>query len=114
MDRDFQISFRAKSYNDTYGLERIRVGYSTTGKRASDFIWVSDGDYVEVPTTWTLMSYKIPKDAKYVTINCVSNDGFHVIYRRHFVGTNNVRRLRLLQAIRSLDSTCTEFCQGEC
>lgn len=86
-DRDFQISFRAKSYNDTYGLERIRVGYSTTGKRASDFIWVSDGDYVEVPTTWTLMSYKIPKDAKYVTINCVSNEAFMLfiddIFRRH-------------------------------
>lgn len=93
-DRDFQISFRAKSYNDTYGLERIRVGYSTTGKRASDFIWVSDGDYVEVPTTWTLMSYKIPKDAKYVTINCVSNDAFMLFIDDIFVGTNNVRPLK--------------------
>lgn len=93
-DRDFQISFRAKSYNDTYGLERIRVGYSTTGKRASDFIWVSEGDYVEVPTTWTLMSYKIPKDAKYVTINCVSNEAFMLFIDDIFVGTNNVRPLK--------------------
>lgn len=93
-DRDFQISFRAKSYTDSYGLERIRVGYSTTGKRASDFIWVSEGDYVEVPTDWTLMSYKIPKDAKYVTINCVSQDAFMLFIDDIFVGTNNVRPLR--------------------
>lgn len=90
-DKDFQISFRAKSYTATFGLERIRVGYSTTGKRASDFIWVSEGDYVEVPTDWTLMTYNIPKDAKYVTINCVSQEAFMLFIDDLFVGTNKVR-----------------------
>lgn len=88
---DFQISFRAKSYNDSYGLERIRVGYSTTGKRASDFVWVSAGDYVEVPTEWTLMSYSIPKEAKYVTINCVSQEAFMLFIDDIFIGTNKIR-----------------------
>ena len=88
---DFQISFRAKSYNNTYGLERVRVGYSTTGKRASDFVWVSEGDYVEVPAEWTLMSYSIPKEAKYVTINCVSQEAFMLFIDDIFVGTNKIR-----------------------
>ena len=88
---DFQISFRARSYNDTYGLERIRVGYSTTGKRASDFVWVSEGDYEEVPVAWTLKSYRIPKEAKYVTVNCVSDDAFMLFIDDLFIGTNQVR-----------------------
>lgn len=100
-DKDFQISFRAKSYTATYGLERIRVGYSTTGKRASDFIWVSEGDYVEVPTDWTLMTYNIPKDAKYVTINCVSQEAFMLFIDDLFVGTNKVRPSNVASKIRS-------------
>ena len=88
---DFQISFRAKSYTESYGLERVRVGYSTTGKRASDFVWVSEGDYIEVPAEWTLISYSIPKEAKYVTINCVSQDAFILFIDDIFVGTNKIR-----------------------
>lgn len=88
---DFQVSFRAKSYNDVYGLERIRVGYSTSGKLASDFIFVSPNDYEEVPTDWTLFEYQIPSEAKYVTINCVSQDAFMLMIDDIFVGTNKVR-----------------------
>ena len=88
---DFQISFRAKSYNDTYGLERIRVGYSTSGKLASDFTFVSQNDYEEVPTEWTLYEYQIPSEAKYVTINCVSQDAFMLMIDDIFIGTNKVR-----------------------
>ena len=88
---DFQVSFRARSYNNQYGLERIRVGYSTTGKRASDFVWVSEGDYEEVPAAWTLKSYSIPKEAKYVTVNCVSDEAFMLFIDDLFVGANWVR-----------------------
>lgn len=88
---DFQVSFRARSYTDKYGLERIRVGYSTTGKLVSDFIWVSEGDYEEVPAAWTLKSYTIPKEAKYVTVNCVSNEAFMLFIDDLFVGTNQIR-----------------------
>lgn len=88
---EFQISFRAKSYNDSYGLERIRVGYSTSGKLASDFIFVSQNDYEEVPTEWTLFQYQIPREAKYVTINCVSQEAFMLLIDDIFIGTNTVR-----------------------
>ncbi len=90
-EEDFQVSFRAKSYTDNYGLERIRVGYSTTGKRASDFTYVSQAPYEEVPVEWTLMKYDIPKEAKYVTVNCVSQDAFMLLIDDLFVGTNKVR-----------------------
>lgn len=90
-EENFQISFRAKSYTDAYGLERFRVGYSTTGKQASNFIFINEGEYVEVPTEWTLFKYDIPKEAKYVTINCVSMEAFMMLIDDVFVGTNRVR-----------------------
>lgn len=88
---DFQISFRAKSYKDSWGLERFKVGYSTTGTRPSDFTFVQGGDYAEAPVKWTLFKYSIPKEAKYVCINCVSNDAFMFLLDDIFVGTNKVR-----------------------
>lgn len=92
-DTDFQISFMARSYkiSDNIAAERVRVGYSTTGRRPSDFKYVNEGDYVELPAAWTLVKYTIPKDAKYVTINCVSNDGFMLMIDDIFIGTNKVR-----------------------
>lgn len=90
-EEDFQISFRARSYTEQYGKERVRVGYSTTGKRPSDFTWVTQGEYEEVPAAWTLYQYAIPKEAKYVTINCVSHEAFMLMIDDIYVGTNIVR-----------------------
>ena len=92
-DEDFQVSFYARSYKtgSNFNPERIRVGYSTTGKRPSDFTYVNDGPYVELPSEWTLVKYTIPKDAKYVTINCVSDDAFMLLIDDIFIGTNKVR-----------------------
>lgn len=88
---DFKFSFRARSYSSTYALERIRVGYSTTNTSPSSFKWVNEGDYVELPTEWDLYEYDIPSEAKYVTINCVSNDAFMLMIDDIFIGTNNIR-----------------------
>lgn len=88
---DFQISFQAKSYKKEYGLERVRIGYSITGKNPSDFTFVTRSPYEEVPSEWTLMQYTIPKEAKYVTINCVSNDAFMLLIDDLFIGTNKIR-----------------------
>ncbi len=90
-DENFQVSFRAKSYTDAYGLERVRVGYSTTGTQASNFTYVTPGDYVEVPTDWTLFKYEIPREARYITVNCVSKEAFMLLIDDLFVGTNRVR-----------------------
>lgn len=92
-DADFQISFWARSYKtgDNYNAERIRVGYSTTGTQPSDFTFVNESPYVELPDEWTLVAYDIPKDARYVTINCVSDDAFMLLIDDIFVGTNKIR-----------------------
>lgn len=92
-DADFQISFWARSYKtgENYNAERIRVGYSTTGTKPSDFTFVNESPYVELPDEWTLVAYDIPKDARYVTINCVSDDAFMLLIDDIFVGTNKVR-----------------------
>lgn len=91
-DENFQISFRAKAYTNQYGLERVRVGYSTTGTQASNFTFVNEGDYDEVSEgDWQLFKYSIPKEAKYVTINCISEDAFMLLVDDIFIGTNRVR-----------------------
>lgn len=90
-DEDFQFSFQARSYTESYGKERFRVGYSTTGTRPSDFTYIQGGDYAEVPAAWTLCSYTIPKEAKYVCLNCVSQEAFMFMVDDIFIGTNLVR-----------------------
>lgn len=90
-DKDFQFSFRARSYTESYGKERFKVGYSTTGTRPSDFTFIQKGDYEEVPAAWTLCKYNIPKEAKYVCINCVSQEAFMFMVDDIFIGTNTVR-----------------------
>lgn len=92
-DRDFHISFRARSYTVTANIpaERIKVGYSVSTMRPSDFTFVNEGDYLELPAEWTLVDYTIPKEAKYVCVNCVSNDAFMLMIDDIFIGTNNVR-----------------------
>lgn len=90
-EEEIRFSFRAKSYTDKYGLERIRVGYSTTGKNPSDFTFISNEPYEEVPDTWTLKEYVIPAEAKYVALNCVSADAFMLLIDDVYVGVNLVR-----------------------
>ncbi|MDL2228550.1 choice-of-anchor J domain-containing protein, partial [Odoribacter sp. OttesenSCG-928-L07] len=72
-----KISFWAKTYMPDYGLERMKVGYSTTGTAQSDFTFVTGSSYVSVPSdAWTFYEYDLPANAKYAAINCVSNDAF--------------------------------------
>lgn len=90
-DEDFLFSFQARSYTESYGKERFRVGYSTTGTRPSDFTFIQEGDYAEVPAKWTLCQYTIPKEARYVCVNCVSQEAFMFMLDDIFIGTNLVR-----------------------
>ena len=91
-DEDFRISFRARSYRtDGFPAERIRVGYSTSGKTQSSFRFLTPSPYVEVPAEWTLYEYSVPREAKYVCINCVSDDAFMLLLDDIMIGTNEIR-----------------------
>lgn len=70
------IAFYAASYTADYGLERVKVGYSTTTNDPSAFTFLNDGDYLQVPVDWTNYQYWFPAGTRYVAINCVSNDAF--------------------------------------
>lgn len=70
------FSFWAKSYTTQYGMERFKVLTSTTDNQPSSFTAITTGSYVTVDTAWTQFTYTIPASAKYVAIQCVSNDAF--------------------------------------
>jgi len=70
------LNFWARSYNNRYGLERMKVGYSTTTTDPAAFTFIQTGNYVEVPIEWTEYTYIFPEGTKYVAINCVSDKAF--------------------------------------
>ena len=72
----YTFSFWAASYNDTYGLEKFNVFYSTTGNNISDFTHIVTTPTESVPVEWTEYTYTIPAEAKYVALQCVSQDVF--------------------------------------
>lgn len=77
------ISFYARSITSTYGLERFKVLYSTTGNSYTNFtnyLAGSAATYVEAPTSWTNYTYTLPPACSnttvYIAIQCVSSNAF--------------------------------------
>ncbi len=74
------VSFWVKSFTDTYGLERYKVGVSTTNTDPASFTIISGLNYLEAPAavwqqkTFSLDSYN--GQTVYIGIQCVSNDAF--------------------------------------
>ena len=54
-----ELSFWGKSITDQYGMERIQVLVSTTDTETGSFTKISDGEYIEVPTTWTEYTFDL-------------------------------------------------------
>ncbi len=74
------LSFWAKSCSSTYGLEKFRVGISTTDTATTSFTVISD-DPVQTMNDVTYAEYTYNLDAYagqsiYISINCVSDDQF--------------------------------------
>ncbi|MDO4510372.1 MAG: choice-of-anchor J domain-containing protein [Bacteroidales bacterium] len=93
--KPFVFSFYAKADPDSeeedpawkWNKEEIRVGYSTTGNAADDFIWLTGQNEV-VTSEWGFHSYTIPADAKYVCINyCTPECGSLMCLDNVFIGT---------------------------
>lgn len=80
------FNFMAKTHSPQYSLERIKVGYSMTGKAESDFIWFNEGKHYQVPGEWTEYSFVIPAGAKYVVINCVTVNSFMLLLDNLYIG----------------------------
>ncbi len=91
---DFSFTFYAYSFGASENkYDKMRIGYSFTGKEETDFIWLTqtpidvEGDY------WTMYSYVIPAGTRYVTINCISEHRMLLLIDDIYIGTlteNNV------------------------
>lgn len=92
---DFTLSFYALSpLGVAYGLEKMRVGYSTTDILPSSFQWLHETEFIEVPDDkWTLFEFTVPANAKYVTINCVSTDQYMLSIDDIFIGNSTTNTL---------------------
>src|SRR5690606_31515729 len=74
-----ELKFWARSYTAQYGLERFKVGVSTTDTNVSSFTFISTAPYVQAPDTWTEYTYDLSAydgQQVYITFQCVSNDAF--------------------------------------
>ena len=70
------IKFWARSYVADYGLERFKVGVSTT-TNPNNFTIISGPTYIQAPVDWTEYTYQITQPGPlYIGIQCVSNDAF--------------------------------------
>jgi hypothetical protein len=75
------LSFWAKSCDTAYGLEKFKVGVSTTDAATVNFTVISAGAYITTPAniTWVKYTYNLDAYANlpvYISINCVSDDQF--------------------------------------
>ena len=74
-----ELSFWARSFVAEYGLERFKVGVSTTGTAPANFTIISGANYIQAPVAWTQYTYSLAAYAGqpiYIGIQCVSNDAF--------------------------------------
>lgn len=88
-----ETRFWAKTYMD-YGMERFKVGVSTTGTAPADFTIISGANYVEAPMTWTEFVYDLSAYSGqqiHVGIQCVSDDCFIFFVDDFYVGDVRIR-----------------------
>lgn len=71
------LSFYYKSYNSgSYYTETFRVGYSTSGTDADNFIW---GEVIsENSGTWKKYENDFPVGTKYIAVNYTSNNKYYL------------------------------------
>ncbi len=74
--QEFTFKFFAKSFSNAPALNKIMVGYSTTGFLPSDFIWITETAIAPAMDRWTNYEYSIDAEAKYVAIRNVSDGGY--------------------------------------
>lgn len=74
------VSFWVKSYSSQYGLERFKVGVSTTNTSPGSFTIISGTNYLTAPAdAWEQKTFNLDAyngQTIYIGIQCVSNDAF--------------------------------------
>jgi PKD repeat protein len=78
--KNSKVSFYVKSYSSQFGLERFRVGISTTTPDPQNFEIISGPNYLTAPADqWKLMEFNLSAfngQTIYIAINCISENSF--------------------------------------
>ena len=80
-----RLSFYAKSYTNLYGLERIRILFSTSTPEPQNFIPLHSEQFLSVPEQWTEFEIDLSQYqglSAYIAIQCVSYDCFALLLDR--------------------------------
>ncbi|MDD4677412.1 MAG: choice-of-anchor J domain-containing protein [Candidatus Cloacimonetes bacterium] len=83
------LKFWARSYTAQYGLERFKVGVSTSGTAPANFNIISGTNYIQAPVEWTEYTYDLSSYVGlsiYIGIQCVSSDAFIFLVDDVFIG----------------------------
>jgi hypothetical protein len=73
------FSFWVKSYTAAYGLEKYKVGVSTTSNNPSAFTFISGSTPLLADTAWTKKTFSLSgfdNQEAYIAIQCVSDTAF--------------------------------------
>ncbi|MDD4150465.1 MAG: C25 family cysteine peptidase [Bacteroidales bacterium] len=81
----FEFTFQARSGHKSAYPESFVVKYSTTTNTQAAFTNVLQ-TVASAPFTWTEYSYNVPANAKYVAINCNSNDQYYFCVDDIYIG----------------------------
>lgn len=84
MGGDFVVSFWVRGYWWRYE-ETLRVGYSTDGNEAEDFVWVGEPVKVDFDD-WQQIVTTIPREARHVAINCISDNAYYLAIDDIYIG----------------------------
>lgn len=80
LNNTWKFKVWVRTYTDQYGLERFKIGVSTSGNQPANFTtFLTSGAHETAPTTWTLKEYSLTNYINqdiYIGINCVSDNAF--------------------------------------
>ncbi len=93
---DITLSFWARALTASYGEELVKIAYSTTDKDINSFVFLDNGAATSIPESskehpdMYFYSFRIPKEARYVAINCVTWSGHALFIDDVVIASNKV------------------------
>ncbi len=110
------VSMWVKSYTDQYGLERYKVGVSTSNTNPSSFTIISGSNYLTAPATaWEQKTFNLDAyngQNVYIGIQCVSNDAFIFMVDDFSVTTTPAANLPVVTTTAASSITATTAVSG--
>lgn len=91
-----RLAFYARTFNEVYGVEQVRVGYSETNATPSSFQWYNNGELIDIPGSslehpdMYYFEFAFPSTARYIAINCVTEGGLALCLDDIIIASNRI------------------------